>query len=132
MRRVAQARILCFAFFLPLCFCIFSTSFSKVYAAQFSGEYLIKVCSVDKEGRELVQGGQVACQSYIAGVIDYHNMLRSMNLTSNMNFCIPEGTSLNELQIRVLAYMYERAKLHRKFVASPGVAMALFENYPCK
>ncbi len=100
-------------------------------AAQFSGEYLIKVCAVDSSGRELVKNGKIACQAYISGVIDYHNMLRAMNLTSDMNFCIPEDMSLNELQIRILAYLYKRAKLHRKFTAAPGVAMALFSLYPC-
>lgn len=102
-----------------------------VYAAQFSGEYLLKVCAVDSSGREIVRGGKIACQAYISGVIDYHNMLRAMDLTSDMNFCIPEDVSLNELQIRVLAYLYKRAKLHRKFTAAPGVAMALFALYPC-
>tara|TARA_R110001592_G_scaffold20926_5_gene84585 strand:- start:22346 stop:22717 length:372 start_codon:yes stop_codon:yes gene_type:complete len=104
---------------------------SPVYAAQFSGEYLIKVCSVDKYGKEIITGGKIACQSYIAGVIDYHNMLRSMDLTSDMNFCIPKKVTLNEIQLRVLEYMYKRAKLHRKFIAAPGVAMALFSIYPC-
>ena len=104
---------------------------AKANAARFSGEYLIKVCSMNKYGEEIVKGGKIACQSYISGVIDYHNMLRSMDLTSDMNFCIPQDVSLNEIHARVLAYMYDRAKLHRKFVAAPGVAMALFSIYPC-
>ena len=104
---------------------------AKANAARFSGEYLIKVCSMNKYGEEIVKGGKIACQAYISGVIDYHNMLRSMDLTSDMNFCIPKDVSLNEIHARVLAYMYDRAKLHRKFVAAPGVAMALFSIYPC-
>lgn len=88
---------------------------------------------MDKTGEEIVPGGKIACQSYISGVIDYHNMLRSMDLTSSdMNFCIPETVTLNEIHLRVLSYMYKRAKLHRKFVAAPGVAMALFSLYPCR
>ncbi len=116
-----------------LCCCFLGVFFYsyKVSAAQFSGEYLIKVCSVNKYGDEIIKGGKIACQAYIAGVIDYHNMLKAMDLTSDMNFCIPEGVTLNEIQLRVLAYMYKRAKLHRKFVAAPGVAMALFSLYPC-
>lgn len=104
----------------------------KTISANFSGEYLYKVCSVNKDGEEIIKGGKIACQSYIAGVIDYHNMLRSMKLTSDMNFCIPPDTSLNELQLRVLFYLNKKNKLHRKFVASPAVAMALFSFYPCK
>lgn len=101
-------------------------------AANFSGEYLHKVCSLDKDGNETVAGGKIACQAYISGVIDYHNMLRAMDLTSDMNFCIPVGVSLNELQLKVLMYLSTRNKLHRKFVAAPAVTMALYSFYPCK
>ncbi|PCK00402.1 MAG: hypothetical protein COA45_01070 [Zetaproteobacteria bacterium] len=104
---------------------------SKSYAAQFSGDYLLKVCSVDRNGNERVSGGKIACQSYISGVIDYHNVLRSMGLTSGMDFCIPDKVTLNELHIRVLVYLYEHVKLHRKFVAAPAVSMALYSLYPC-
>jgi len=127
--RCLKIRHIVFSVFLCL-FVVFFGSY-KTYAAQFSGEYLIKVCSVNKYGNEVVKGGKIACQAYIAGVIDYHNMLRAMDLTSDMNFCIPDGVTLNEIQLRVLAYMYKRAKLHRKFIAAPGVAMALFSIYPC-
>ena len=87
---------------------------------------------MDRNGNELVQGGKIACQSYISGVIDYHNMLKAMDLTSDMNFCIPQKTTLNALQLRVWLYMKSRAKLHNKFSAAPGVAMALFALYPCR
>ena len=95
-------------------------------AAQFSGEYLLKVCSVDSSGREVIKGGKIACQAYISGVIDYHNMLRAMDLTGEMNFCIPDNVSLNELQIRVLAYLYKRVKLHRKFTGATGCGNGAF------
>lgn len=123
---------------LKIILCVFSLHFlssllaAQAEAAQFSGDYLLKVCALDQKGNEIVPGGKIACQSYISGVIDYHNMLRSMDLTSDMNFCIPESTSLNELQLRVFAYMEKNIMLHRKFVAAPGVAMALFSAYPCK
>ncbi|MGH1456956.1 MAG: Rap1a/Tai family immunity protein [Alphaproteobacteria bacterium] len=120
---------------LFLCCMVFLLSLTistQTHAAHFSGEYLHKVCSVDKAGKELIQGGKIACQSYIAGVIDYHNMLKSMDLTSDMNFCVPEDISLNELQLKVLFYLSKRNKLHRKFVAAPAVTMALYSFYPCK
>ena len=104
----------------------------KAQAAQFSGEYLLKICTIDKDGNEVVKGGKSACQSYISGVIDYHNMLRAMDLTSNMNFCIPSDATLNDIQIRVLTYLHKNKKMHRKFVAAPAVAMALFSFYPCR
>lgn len=103
----------------------------KVYAAQFSGDYLLKVCSIDRDGNERVAGGKIACQAYISGVIDYHNVLRSMGLTSGMDFCVPEKVTLNELHVRVLVYLYEHVKMHRKFVAAPVVSMALYSLYPC-
>ena len=101
------------------------------HAAQFSGEYLLKVCSVDREGKEIIKGGKIACQSYISGVIDYHNFLKSAGMTGDMNFCVPQEVTLNEIHLRVLIYLSEREKLHRKFVAAPAVAMALFSLYPC-
>lgn len=104
----------------------------KTQAVRFSGEYLMKVCALDRNGNERVRGGKVICQSYISGVIDYHNTLRAMDLTSDMNFCIPNDETLNDIHIRVWAYMTKREKLHNQFVAAPGVAMALFSFYPCK
>ncbi len=122
--------------FLRIWGCFLFLSFSVFWvgdarAANFSGEYLYKVCSVDGKGNETVPGGKIACQSYISGVIDYHNMLRAMDLTSDMNFCIPKGITLNEIQLRVLVYLKKNLKLHRKFVAAPAVSMALFSFYPC-
>jgi len=122
----AKTCIICIAFLL------FAFISPASHAAHFSGEYLYKVCALDKKGNEIVKGGKIACQSYISGVIDYHNMLRSMDLTSDMNFCIPQDTSLNELHLKVLMYLTERNKLHRKFVAAPAVTMALYSFYPCK
>lgn len=118
------------AFFVIGVACLFSSP-SKSYAAQFSGDYLLKVCSVNRDGSERIAGGKIACQAYISGVIDYHNVLRAMGLTSGMDFCIPDKVTLNELHIRVLVYLYEHVKLHRKFVAAPAVSMALYSLYPC-
>lgn len=110
--------------------CVFLFA-GKSNAAQFSGDYLLKVCSVDRDGNERVAGGKIACQAYISGVIDYHNVLRAMGLTSGMDFCVPEKVTLNELHIRVLVYLYEHVKMHRNFVAAPAVSMALYSLYPC-
>lgn len=116
-----------------LCFISLLANTQKhAFAAHFSGEYLYKICAIDRNGDEIIAGGKIACQAYISGVIDYHNMLRSMDLTSDMNFCVPESVTLNELHLKVLAYLSERNKLHRKFVAAPAVTMALYSFYPCK
>ena len=100
-------------------------------AANFSGEYLHKICSIDKNGNEIVKGGQIACQAYISGIIDYHNTLRAMDLTTDMNFCIPKDETLNEIQLRVLLYLQKNLKMHGTFVAAPAVSMALLSFYPC-
>lgn len=104
---------------------------SQAFAAKFSGDYFLKVCTIDRKGAEVVKGGKIACQAYLSGVIDYHNSLQAMDFPVEFKFCIPQGTTLNEIHAKVLAYMRTRAKLHRKFVAAPGVAMALFHLYPC-
>lgn len=103
-----------------------------VRAAQFSGEYLLYVCGSDKNGAELVNGGHAACQAYIAGIIDYHNLLRSLGTAPSVDFCIPEDVELYELQHKVVSYVFKNRSAHSKFIASPGVALALFSAYPCK
>ncbi len=112
-------------------FAITATSKNSV-AAEFSGEYLYKMCEQDRNGREVTKGGKIACQSYISGIIDYHNTLRAMDLTSDMNFCIADGVTLDEIQLRVFLYLKKNIKLHRNFVAAPAVSMALLSFYPCK
>ena len=104
---------------------------SLTNAARFSGEYLLHMCGVDEEGKELVEGGRLACQAYIAGVLDYHNFIQSMDTSPNVKFCVPENISMNELQLHVYSYLYKNRREHSKFVASPGVALALFLSFPC-
>ncbi len=111
-------------------FCCFFLN-SQAHAAKFSGEYLLKVCGLDRNGKEIFKGGQIACQSYISGIIDYHNFLRSLDSAGEKTFCIPEGETLNEIQLRVLLYLLQHQKLHNSFVAAPGVELALMSAYPC-
>lgn len=85
----------------------------------------------DKDGREIVPGGHAACQSYISGVMDYHNLIRSLGTAPSVEFCVPEEVGLNELQNVVAAYLFRHKKQHGAFVASPAVALALYNAYPC-
>ncbi len=107
----------------------FATAF-PAQAARFSGAYMIRICGVDAKGNEISPGAHAACQSYISGVVDYHNMLRSMKMAPDINFCIPENVTLNQLHLQVLRYL-ERNPQHDSFVAAPAVVMALYEKYPC-
>lgn len=118
---------------LRVCFVLMAlTVSSQSYAARFSGEYLLRVCSLDERGQETIKGGKIACQAYISGVIDYHNMLKATDFPVTFKFCIPQRATLNTIQQGVWLYMKSREKLHRKFLAAPGVAMALLHLYPCK
>lgn len=101
-------------------------------AARFSGEYLLHVCGSDKDGKELVPGGHIACQAYIAGVLDYHTLLTSLGASPSIDFCVPEGADMNTLQNTVESYVYLNRHEHMGFIAAPGVAMALYAYYPCK
>jgi hypothetical protein len=103
----------------------------KAWAARFSGEYLLHVCGNDKEGKELVPGGHIACQAYIAGVLDYHNLIRSLGTSPSVDFCIPETVDMNTLQKNVVSYLLKNRQQHAKFVAAPAVAMAMLAYYPC-
>lgn len=104
----------------------------SVSAARFSGEYLLHVCASDKNGKELVPGGHIACQAYIAGVLDYHNLIHSLGTAPTVDFCVPEEVDMYELQTRVESYVFKNKEEHMGFIAAPGVALALYSYYPCK
>ena len=78
-----------------------------------------------------VAGGHTACQAYIAGVVDYHNLIRSLGTAPSVDFCIPEGLDVPDLQNTVLGYFMRNFQNHDQFNAAPGVALALYEAYPC-
>ena len=105
---------------------------APVKAAQFSSDYLLQICSVNKDGKEFVKGGHAACQSYIAGILDYHTLIRSLGTAPSVDFCIPEGTSLKEIHKKVAVYLASNHHEQGPFVAAPGVALAVFKAYPCK
>ncbi len=106
-------------------------SLQSAGAARFSGNYLLSMCASDKKGNEMVAGGHVACQAYIAGIIDYHNFIRSMGAAPGIDFCVPEQEGLNAIQDQVTSYVYKNRKQHGDFIASPAVAMTLYAYYPC-
>lgn len=100
-------------------------------AARFSGAYLLQVCEKDESGKETAKGAHAACQAYILGVIDYHNVLRSLDIAPKVDICIPEKTTPATLHDVVLTYLRQHGE-HDGFVAAPAVTMALYEVYPCK
>lgn len=101
-------------------------------AAHFTGNYLLEMCASDEQGHELVKGGSAICQSYISGLVDYNNLVRSLGTAPSVDFCVPETTTLKELQAIVAAYMFRNKAQHGSFTAAPAVALALYSVYPCK
>ncbi|MGH1399330.1 MAG: Rap1a/Tai family immunity protein [Alphaproteobacteria bacterium] len=108
---------------------VFST---PTNAARFSGQYLLHMCSSDEAGGELTPGGHVACQAYIAGVMDYHALLRSMGTAPSIDFCVPKDVPMNLVQAQVTSHVFRNQKQHNGFIAAPAVALGLFQNYPCE
>ena len=104
----------------------------RANAAQFSADYLMQICSSSAQGRELTKGGHAACQSYISGVLDYHQLIRSLGTAPSVDFCVPEGTPLRVIQDKVAAYLHANKHVQGAFIASPSVALGLFNTYPCK
>ena len=99
--------------------------------ALISGAYLYEVCKRNEKGGEVVAGGHTACQSYIVGLIDYHNLLRSLGTAPSIDFCVPNTVEKAKLQDIVWTYLGKNDH-HGPFIAAPAVSLALFETYPCK
>jgi hypothetical protein len=118
-------------FFLFLLFCFMTMLSFPGHTAEFSGKYLLHICSSDKAGNELVPGGHTACQAYIAGIIDYHNLIKSLKTAPGLDFCIPKDTPLSLIQQGLVLYLLKNGQ-HDDFIASPAVAIALNQMYPCR
>lgn len=79
----------------------------------------------------MVKGGHTACQAYIAGVIDYHKLMKSLGTAPLIDFCVPNKESMKRLQNIVWVYLAKNPQ-HGEFLASPAVTLALYEYYPCR
>lgn len=97
----------------------------------FSSAYLKELCATSMLGGETVPGGHTACQAYIAGVIDYHKLTKSLNVAPTIDFCVPNTVPMKRLQAIVWRYLDKHGE-HSDFIASPAVTLALYAYYPCK
>lgn len=118
--------------FLCLFACLSFFPVTAAQAARVTGGDLLAYCNMDEKGDEMVKGGHTTCQAYISGVIDYHNMLRSMKIAPEVNICVPQGTGLYTLHLEVLKYLRANKTNTGDFVAAPAVTMALHGRYRCK
>jgi hypothetical protein len=121
MPRLIFCFLIGFVFFMP-----------RAYAAQFSGQYLIEMCASDAAGKETVAGGHIACQAYIAGIMDYHALIKSMGTAPSVDFCVPDKMPMNRIQHSVQSYILKNQKQHSSFIAAPGVALGLYNAFPCQ
>lgn len=120
------------AILLVVALCLFPVSVkAQETGALISGRYLLNICERDADGKEKITGGSTACQAYIAGLIDYHNLLRSLGTAPSVDLCVPNTVKLNDLQDIVWVYLRDNAH-HDAFIAAPAVSLALFEVFPCK
>jgi hypothetical protein len=108
-----------------------ATGAPPAHAAKFSGAYLLQLCELGKNGKEVVKGGSAACQSYISGVLDYHSVLQSLKIAPKLDVCVPASVTLNELHGIVLDYLRTNPQ-HDGFIAAPAVMMAIYQVYPCR
>ena len=93
-------------------------------AAYLTGADLIKMCVSKEEKR------QSMCFGYISGIIDYHNLIRSLGTAPTVNFCVPNQMPLGDVTARVMTYL-SKSPQHDDFIAAPAVAMALYVYFPC-
>jgi Rap1a immunity proteins len=93
--------------------------------ALMTGKTLTLLCTSSKDD------DQFSCQSYIAGIIDYHNLVKSLGTAPSVNFCIPKEVTMGQLKQIVTTYIIAHTE-HQDFIAAPGVAMGLYNAYPCK
>lgn len=93
--------------------------------ALVTGKNLALLCNSQKSD------DQFSCQSYIAGIIDYHNLIKSLGSAPSVDFCIPDAATMGDLKAVVTRYIMSHSE-HQDFIAAPGVAMGLYNAFPCK
>ena len=90
---------------------------------------LLSMCRM--EGTDKATHLSSFCETYVAGVIDTQNMLKSMDFVTPVTFCIPEQYSIQQVTEIVLNDLASSPQ-HDHFVAAPAVTLALFKAFPCK
>lgn len=103
----------------------FMTPATKAESAYMTGDLLLRKCSTSNDDPNF------SCRGYIAGVVDYHRLVRSLGTAPGVDFCIPTGTSMDIVTEVVIQYLAANPQ-HEDFIAAPAVAMALYQAFPCK
>lgn len=71
-----------------------------------------------------------SCENYIAGVVDYHILVRSLGTAPSVDFCLPKDVRMQQLRQIVATYLARRPE-QQGFVAAPAIALSLYGAYPC-
>lgn len=108
-----------------LCLCMRAAPVAAMDGALMTGRTLSLLCNSAKAE------DQFACQSYIAGVIDYHRLIKSLGTAPSVDFCLPKELKMEQIKMMVTQYVVTHTE-HQDFIAAPAVAMSLFNKYPCK
>lgn len=101
-------------------------------SAQISGAYLREICKSHSDGSEVIAGGHTACQAYIAGVLDYHGILKALGTAPSLSICFPETPVTISTMQKIVSKYLENNPPTDAFSAAPAVIMALAKAYPCK
>ena len=95
-----------------------------ITGALMTGKSLLSLCTSAENA------DQFACQSYIAGIIDYHRLVRSLGTAPTVDFCIPENVKMADMRDKIVAYLLGHSE-HHDFIAAPGVSLGLYKAFPC-
>jgi len=112
--------------FLLLSFSLlsFPTAQAQAKAAYLTSNDLLVLCKSAKKN-DLVN-----CHGYMAGIIDYHNLVKTLGRAPSVDFCIPAQISIEQVTKTVLKYL-AKSPQHDYFIAAPAVALALYKEFPC-
>lgn len=103
---------------------------SSAHAAITIGA-LTQLCAYGANGKETAVGAHASCQSYIAGVIDYHELFKSVSQQgAKVDFCLPPSLTYSDLQRIILEYL-QRNSSHPESPASAAILLGLREEFPC-
>ncbi|MDD9901320.1 MAG: Rap1a/Tai family immunity protein [Alphaproteobacteria bacterium] len=111
--------------FAALCACILFLTLSPAKAIYMTGAELTQHCAGDQP-KDLY-----SCTAYIAGIIDYHNLIQSLGTAPTIDFCVPADMPIEQVAMDVLAYL-KKEQQHGGFIATPAVTLALNKMYPCR
>lgn len=116
-------------------FCLLLTCVSFALAAPANATITIKaltqLCGYDAAGKELAPSSHASCQSFIAGIVDYNDLFKSVGKTSPaVDFCLPPALTHTDLQRIVLEYLQKNAG-YPETPAAAAVVIALRNEFSC-